>query len=63
MNTNNTNKMVFITGANGGLGMETIKWLIEDGIGHVVMAGRTKAKVDKARQELLDTIDRKTIRP
>ena len=49
----NKNKSVFITGANGGLGKETCKWLVEDGYGHILMACRTEAKALQAREEVL----------
>ena len=49
----NKKKSVFITGANGGLGKETCKWLVEDGYGHVLMACRTEAKALQAREEVL----------
>ena len=46
-------KTVIITGANGGMGMETCVFLLQDGVGHLVMACRTQAKADQARQDLL----------
>lgn len=49
----NKNKSVFITGANGGLGKESCKWLVEDGYGHIFMACRTEAKAMQAREEVL----------
>lgn len=54
MNKQNIHNSVFITGANGGLGRETIKWLIEDGYRDIVMAARSEAKVQEARRELLE---------
>ena len=51
----NQNKSVFVTGANGGLGKETCKWLVEDGYGHLVMACRTDAKARQAREEVLQS--------
>lgn len=55
MNRNNRDKTVFITGANGGLGQETCKLLVEDGYGHIVMACRTEAKAIQAREEVLQS--------
>lgn len=46
-------KRVLVTGANGGLGRETVGVLAEEGFSHVVMATRTQAKGDAARAELL----------
>ena len=45
-------KRVLVTGANGGLGMETVAALIEDGVSEVVLATRTRAKGEAARDAL-----------
>ncbi len=55
MEKNNSEKSVLITGANGGLGMETCKFLIQDGFRHLTLACRTDAKAQQARQDLLAT--------
>ena len=47
-------KSVLITGANGGLGKETVKWLIEDGVGRIVMGSRDEARGRAARDEVLE---------
>jgi len=52
--TNINQKSVFITGANGGLGLETIKYLIEDGYRDITMAARTEAKAQQARRDVLE---------
>ena len=44
---------VFITGANGGLARETIKWLIEDGYRDITMAARSQARAEQARQDII----------
>ncbi len=44
---------IFMTGANGGLGKETCKLLIEDGFTRVVMAGRSETKIKAARDEVI----------
>ncbi len=38
MNDKKILQSIIITGANGGLGMETIKWLIEDGYRDITLA-------------------------
>jgi NAD(P)-dependent dehydrogenase (short-subunit alcohol dehydrogenase family) len=45
-------KRVLITGANGGLGRETVAALMDDGFSEVVMATRTEAKGQAAKAEL-----------
>lgn len=47
------NKSVLIIGANGGLGLETTKHLVNDGFGRIVMACRTETKAKKAKEEVL----------
>ena len=47
------NRRVLVTGANGGLGLATCRHLLAEGA-HVVLACRTQAKADAARQQLLD---------
>ncbi|MEO1730888.1 MAG: SDR family NAD(P)-dependent oxidoreductase, partial [Pseudomonadota bacterium] len=42
-----TGKMVFITGANSGLGKESARAMASKGA-HIVMAGRDQAKLDAA---------------
>ena len=48
-----TNKVILVTGANGGLGKETVRSLVEERAGRVVMAGRSADKLEKARAEIL----------
>jgi len=43
---------VLVTGANGGLGLETCRHLVLDGARRLVMACRTEGKAESARQEL-----------
>lgn len=47
------NKTVFMTGANGGMGVEVCKHLINDGVGALVMGCRTEAKAIAAREEVV----------
>ena len=47
-----TGKVAVVTGANGGLGLETAKALAGAGA-HVVMAARNQDKADAARHEIL----------
>lgn len=47
-----TNTTAVVTGANGGLGLETAKALAGAGV-HVVMAARNQTKAESARQEIL----------
>ncbi|PWJ40141.1 Rossmann-fold NAD(P)-binding domain-containing protein [Sediminitomix flava] len=49
------NKSVFITGANGGMGIETIKKLIDQKVKRIVMACRTDQKAVNARSEVITT--------
>lgn len=46
MTHTNEERSVFITGANGGMGIETVKGLIDAGVGRIALACRTKAKAD-----------------
>ncbi|MCP5071258.1 MAG: SDR family NAD(P)-dependent oxidoreductase [bacterium] len=43
---------VFITGANGGLGLETCKHLLGDGVERLVLACRSEEKASGAKREL-----------
>lgn len=47
-----TNKVIVITGANSGLGLESTKALVAKG-GHVVMAVRSVTKGEKAKADIL----------
>ncbi len=49
----NKPQFALITGANGGLGKETCKWMLDDGLPRLVMAGRTQAKLDAAREQVV----------
>lgn len=53
--TKHSEVSVFITGANGGLGLETCRHLVRDGIGRLVLACRTEPKAEAARAELQAT--------
>lgn len=55
-NQNNTGKSVFITGANGGLGKETTRIVIQNGYDRVVMACRTETKAIEAKNDILESI-------
>ena len=57
MNNKNKQTNVFITGANGGLATETIKWLIQDGYQDITMAARSQVKAEQAREEILADVD------
>lgn len=46
-----TGTVAVVTGANGGLGLETTKALVGKGA-HVLMAARNRAKAEAARNEL-----------
>ncbi len=46
-----------VVGANGGLAVETIKCLIEEGVQNITMACRTKEKADGAKKNILDSLD------
>lgn len=52
--TTTNGKRVLVTGANGGLGKETVGALVEDGYDAVVMATRTNAKGVAARDALTE---------
>ena len=57
MNTNITNrKSILITGANGGLGLETTKFLVQDGFERVVMACRSASRGLEAKKEVMKFI-------
>ena len=47
---------VLVTGANGGLGLETCKHLVRDGAKRLVMACRTLEKAEQARANLLAAV-------
>lgn len=47
-----------ITGAFGGFGMETAKWLVDKGARHLVMVGRKGAATEEARALLADFAER-----
>lgn len=48
-------KSIFITGANGGLGIETTQLLVKNGTQRIVMACRTSDKAIAARQQVIQT--------
>lgn len=52
-----TQMSVLVTGANGGLGLETCKHLVRDGARRLVMACRTEAKAEAAREQLRAATD------
>ncbi|MEM6994999.1 MAG: SDR family NAD(P)-dependent oxidoreductase, partial [Myxococcota bacterium] len=45
-------RSVLVTGANGGLGRQTVAALVEDGVSRIVMAVRTRAKGEAARDQV-----------
>lgn len=47
-------KSILITGANGGLALETVKLLAEDGFDYIIMACRTLSKATEARKQVLE---------
>lgn len=51
-----TDLSVLVTGANGGLGLETCKHLMRDGATRIVLACRTLAKAQAARATLTEAI-------
>lgn len=50
-------RSVLVTGANGGLGRDTVRELVGDGFSRVVMACRTASKAVSARQDLAAELD------
>ena len=48
-------RVAVVTGANGGLGLETARELARAGA-HVVMAARDQAKADAARGDLVGSV-------
>ncbi len=50
-----SDKSILVVGANGGLGVETTKFLTEDGFGRIVMAGRSEERIRAARDRVLAT--------
>ena len=53
MNAPRTDLNVFVTGANGGLGLATCHHLVRDGATRLVLACRTEAKAEESRAHLL----------
>ena len=51
-------RTVFATGANGGLGRETVKCLVEDGVGKVVMACRSQERAEEAREQIMSEVEK-----
>ena len=47
-----------VTGAFGGFGLETIKWLVDRGARHLVLIGRNGAASAEAKAVLSDIVDR-----
>ena len=45
MENNIKNKSILVTGANGGIGLETVKLLIEKKARRITLACRTKKKL------------------
>ncbi|NME70199.1 SDR family NAD(P)-dependent oxidoreductase [Flammeovirga aprica] len=52
-NKSKQNTRVLITGANGGMGLETTKILFEKGYGSIIMACRTEDKAKVAKNKIL----------
>ncbi|MEM7155752.1 MAG: SDR family NAD(P)-dependent oxidoreductase [Myxococcota bacterium] len=51
--SSNEGKRIFITGANGGIGAATCRALLREGAAEVVMACRSEAKGEAAREQIL----------
>ncbi|WP_044205344.1 KR domain-containing protein [Flammeovirga sp. OC4] len=52
-NKSKQNTRILITGANGGMGLETTKILFDKGYGSILMACRTKEKAQQAKHKIL----------
>lgn len=56
-----SNKNILIVGANGGLALETIKHLINDGARNFSFACRTEEKSEYAKNFLLTNVNEVTM--
>lgn len=52
-NKTKENISILITGANGGMGLETTKLLFEKGYSQIIMACRTEKKAEEAKHKIL----------
>ena len=55
------NANIFITGPNGGIGLETVKNLTQRGVKRIALACRTDGKANWTKKEALKTGETKTI--
>lgn len=51
-----SNHVMIVTGANSGLGLESVRHLVRLGVGKVIMAVRTVSKGETARQQVLESV-------
>ena len=58
-----TNASILITGANGGMGFETIKLLIDENPKSIVLACRTQAAADEVKAKLANLNSRVQLEP
>ncbi len=61
MKKNITESSILITGANGGLGFETVKQLVELKPKRIVLACRTQAKADETKKRISELISSTTV--
>lgn len=59
-NLNTKELNIFITGANGGMGLDTSKLLIQQNVKQIVLGARTQIKADEAKRKLDQNTDIKT---
>ncbi len=56
-----TESSILITGANGGIGIETVKQLVKLKAKRIILACRTQAKADETRKQVTELINSPTI--
>ncbi len=61
MKKNITESSILITGANGGLGFETVKQLVELKPKRIVLACRTQAKADETIKRICELTSSSTV--
>ena len=60
-NTDLSEHIMVVTGANSGLGLESVRHLVLLGVGKIIMAVRTVSKGETARQQVLDSFKNNTL--